>query len=315
MKLVIVDSDISASVDVKALLALEDIYIWNINTEELSENGYDLQNVLLDIEYDKIEQAALLSKFSSGVVKYHTAMLKKSAGIPFWTIVALDNEYQAVQKQMISVFEANLAAKEIRYRVIFDKSDALLKTNTTLAKSVPARRWVCLISKNDPETANRLAEYIVEAKPDWECVICSDTNECDLDTADRIVVIGNEISDFNFKPVQYGLDRLYFWFEIKIGEPITSKFTDKKQVLVDSLISSGWNMASQAKHMLSGISKFEKIKYDLDTKAAALESLVNDEDFVMWDKYGLPVSSDTYKDTTVVYKFLEEHCCIDKIFA
>jgi hypothetical protein len=83
----------------------------------------------------------------------------------------------------------------------------------------------------------------------------------------------------------------------------------RKQLIhvIEEMNRSGWNIGK--KYIWSSCLTNEIMLQEIENGETSREALCGDERFVMWDRYGLPLSADAYESADQAEAFLRSHCC------
>lgn len=313
MNFVIVDSDSKLRTrfknekEIKKLLDITEGRVFFLDHTALGENEYKLSSVFNVSNYDRL---VFITSFSSGLMAYHHDLFVNNIEFKKLTISIVDLENDVYQEQIVNEINSALAGEKILYNVLFDSSGTLATTSIECKKTVSSKKRLSIISKNRnlAKTATSLLGKLLN---DWRVVFTENPDYETYDDSNMVLLIGDKIDDFSYEAPKSGMGKYMIWFNVnKLGYD-EAYLSEVKYSIKEFLVDFGWNIHLNSDVFISNLI-YEEIKVDVLTNIYSISSLVGNEKFVIWDKFGLP-TTDTQQDEKSIRDFLDRICCFETI--
>lgn len=306
MFLVVVDSDckILFKEKLKIEQMLKDFQLTVIYLDDLVD--YDLNEYAQDGKY---ERCILLTKLQNGIMKYHKELLQKKTYFKCWTISILDVENKYYESQFISQIDSVFFKTNQKYHIVFDESISLKNTVEDCTRVLPEKSTYLIIS-NNLVLAEKVKKIISGYLPEWS-VICNDNNSYEYEDASATLVVGEEKNDFLVPPPKYAKSKVSMWLNVPLGQSV-SKIKETKTNIGIKMNELDWNIADYNKYISFSNILFENFYLEIKSGIMSYLALSKNDDFVMWDKYGLPLDSSAYTEKAIE-EFLNNACCFKDI--
>lgn len=261
-------------------------------------------------------RVVLLTEMTAGLKSYHLELFRGSSGVSHWVVVILDLTRPAYKKQFIAQIDEAFAGTEAFYEVIFDDSGRLERT--TKALSVPPktdRRCVVVSASQNRPLIENAAKCLAGYLRGWKLGVPEKVSPEDYRYADAVLIAGEREADCAVAAPETGirLDRRLIWINQRFAAP-HEKDEDFFLDLQSAVNESGWNLAGCEKRTYFSDISYEEYYSRLLRGEISASALRENDDFVMWDCYGLPLLKDEYSDEKVS-AFLKENTCFEKIAA
>ena len=291
------DSDINAKVKNFEKLSNEPLQIYKIDDLLKRENT---------CMPDDIKRCIFITLLPSGIMQYHEDFIAANKHIMSWIISVCNVEHEPYRIQYKKQIEGLFYNIKTSYEIIFDISSSLRATMTACEKPIKEKLFFCIISGN--KMISKAAESIFQMYlPTWE-VKSASVNE--VQYADAVLIIGKDENDYNIPAPAKKMGWRFVW----INEINATK--EKKEDLlekIDTMLSKcNWEFADFHNSVFLGDLQFEKLYYQFKNGETSDIMLKNDDSFVMWDEFGLPVLLKDYNNKNIK-SFFEKNCCICKI--
>lgn len=309
MNLVIVDVDSKnsyASEDISSLLGTSDLMIWNLDDQKLIDEDYLLEAVT-GVPGGFL-RVVLLTKASHGIMNYHKKMIRSNPSVKYWIVTLLDTTYVADQKQILSEVSEIFQQQNIKYAVLFDDLNTLKETALMLKETVPEKPQCVLFFNIETPTVSHIVQALKTRCQDWDVLLNPNNMDWVEKYADRILLFVDDLENFRSLAKINNHDRIFTWVEAELGTVSQEKEKIVKNTarLMDEC---GFSLTREDTHILCGFSQYELFDAEIESKAYSYTALRNNDAFVMWDKYGLPLLNRQYEDTNLKH-FLAEHCVL-----
>lgn len=313
MNLIIVDSDCQRlfqnEENVKNLLKDSDAFVLFLEiNSELTKQKFCLDKL---IDITKFHRCIFLTELSGGLKEYHKLLIQNNAAIQHWVISILDIAHQNYKEQFFHHIDNMLAETDVLYRVIFDQSVSLQNTFEECKKTIYDKNTCLLVSKNE-ELAARVKELLSMRKPDWDFLLQSDLLEEGAYNAKAILLLGNTTEDVLFAPVKYGLNRVHIWMNLELAGQDKSQIKSRLNDVRKQMTERGWNFYEDSFNLHCSNLNYEQFYFKWLNHEVSTASLTNDDAFVLWDRYGLPLLRKEYTDKSV-QDFFDDNCCFAQI--
>ena len=313
MNFVVIDSDsklrtkFKSKEEIKRLLDDSDCQVYQLETDELSKCEYKLNSVF---ELSDCNRLVFITSFSNGVMGYHRKLFVNNTEFQKLTITIVDAENDIYQDQIISELNSILTGKKLLYNVLADTSDTLLLTSKECKKKINTQKRLSIVSKN-MDLAKKTSELFLKLLDEWQVIFTNNPDNETYDDSNMVILIGEQISDFDFEAPKSGMGKYFVWYNAnKLGYNDTY-VSDIKFSVRERLIDAGWNINSSMDIYVSNII-YEVFNVNILTNACSFSSLIGNENFVMWDKFGLPLICSQQNDNKI-YEFINRICCFEKI--
>lgn len=296
MNVVIIDSDCKKHFPeeetVKALLLDRECQVYYLTPAQLPQVEAGCRCVLL-------------SAMNSGLKKYHRDLIMNNPQVRCWVISIVDVPFKSEQSQLVDSISTTLAEGKVPYSILFDDAKTLTDTAAVCAKPVNPRKTCLVVSENSP-LAEQCCQVLAPRLDGWDVVHISDEPEEHYDGADVILAVGSTKGDFRLPAPKYGMGRMYAWVESKGKDD-----GDGRRMAYETLADQGWSLSSIGNTYTSSLD-LESYAWQVDSREVSASTLSNDDNFVIWDAYGLPLRSRDYSDE-VIREFLDRLCCFGKL--
>lgn len=313
MNLIIVDSDCQSlfrnEEHVKDLLKDSDalVLFLEINSE-LAKQQYSLDEL---VDITKFHRCIFLTELSGGLKEYHKLLVQNNAGIQHWVISILDIAHQNYKEQFFHHIDSMLAETDVLYRVIFDQSVSLQRTCEECRKTI-YEKSTCLLVSKDEVLAAKVKELLAMRKPDCDFLLRSELSEEESYDAKVILVLGNTMEDILFAPIKYGLNRIHIWMNLELVGQNKSQIKSRLNDIRKQLTEQGWNFFEDSFNLHCSNLKYEHFCFKWLNQEVSAASFKNDDTFILWDRYGLPLLEQEYTDKTI-QDFFDDNCCFAQI--
>ncbi|MCM1285017.1 MAG: hypothetical protein NC213_04350 [Acetobacter sp.] len=272
----------------------------------------DLKDYSLEeFKNSRIQKCFLLTKFKNGAMRYHDDLVLKNPYFKCWFVVALDCHSDYFKSQFVSQVDSLFYAKNLMYHIIFDDK-RLIETIKECKRELDSKKKFFIVSKNKKiinRCENIMTKYL--SQNDWDIITYDDILSDTYNIAEKILVVGETSEDFVINPPVYNKRRVKLWLNIPIGQPfdITMKSISEIQVKMNEC---GWNIADYSHCTYYSNEIYEEFLSKIRNNEMTYLSLKDNDDFVIWDKYLLPISNSEYTIQNIE-SFLNDYCCFDKI--
>lgn len=310
MDLVIVDFDCQALTAgqerIRELLKLpEGTEVFFMEGGGLEERQWELPEGAAE----NIGRCVFLTGLTGGIKKYHRDLFANNPQILSWIIAILDVEYESYKKQFLGQVDQAFGESDAYYDVVFDSSDALRETGRRCALPVKTRRRCLIVSKNR-KLAQRVKDVMEGYLPSWETAALEAASAEDYRFADAAVVVGEKTEELAVPAPIAGLNRRFVWLDrgFLVPEEREGLTAEVKEIMN----GCGWNIADYSQCLYSSDFLYESLYREIRDGKIGYSALVEHEDFVMWDVYGLPLVRKEYTQERIA-GFLDENCCFTRI--
>lgn len=251
-------------------------------------------------------RCVLITAMSSGLNKYHRDWIIANPQVRRWLISIVNVSFKSEQEQLLDSIGTALAGTKISYNILFDDYTTLEKTVAICSTPVKEKKMCFIVSKNQV-LANQFTEILAPYLKKWEIVHTSQNVEQFYQLADVIIVVGEKKEDFVLQPPKCNMGRLYAW----IGCMEQSASQQLCGMAYEILTENNWNLDS-IRNVYTSSLEFEKYYYKINREGMSVLELKNDEEFVIWDEYGLPLKNKDYS-SELICLFLNNQCCFEKL--
>lgn len=309
MDLVIVDVDCKnsySSVDISHLLGRSDLVIWNLDDQKLADENYRLEAVV-DVSRG-VSRVILLTKASHGIMNYHKKMIRSNPSVKYWIVTLPDTIFVAEQQQILSELSEVFQHQNLRYAVLFDDPKTLKESGRVLKETVPEKPQCVLFFDTETPSVRNIIQTLMTANRDWDVLLNPDSIDWVEKYADRIILFADDLDKLKSLATVNNSDRIFVWVEAELGTVNQQKEYIVKEM--SHLMSEyGFSLTREDTHILCGFSHYELFRAEIESGAYSYTALKNNNEFVMWDEYGLPLLNKHYEDTKLK-QFLAEHCVL-----
>lgn len=316
MDLIVVDGDCTSlwnDDELKKLLGCGKDCLWYFDDKAMREHGYNIAAAAGIKPGNEITKGILITKAQNGIMAYHKNIFKNTAGCKYWIISVLDEDNENYRKQIGTGLDFALKEIPVRYELIFDNSDRLELTAEEKKEIADTRPCCVIATKHDKELAERVQSFLAVRNDDWKIECHVDFKEDSYKHTDVILIVGRENEDYLVTPTAVKTSRVLIWIDLPAGKAEKSYINQRAQSLLKEMNKHGWNITNTGSNVLGSCLNHEFLLAELESGRITAETLRSDDDFVMWDKYGLPLADEAYRNADFVESFLREHCClIDK---
>ncbi len=300
MTAVIFDYGVSEAIE-KEFVSLSglndnDVQIYKVDLL-VKDNNYILPKM--------IKRCVFVTPLPSGFMQYHYRFVKENSHITSWIFSVYDvyNEpYRKSYKEQINVM---FYKKNVSYDICFDESKDFYQTQKACLLPIKEKLQLSVFSKNislSEDVCDVLQQFI----PEWNVVQARDADN----TADAVVIVGENESDFDVDAPERLPSRRFVWINKAYYDFSTA---DREKYLLNiqqKLTENKWDLADLNDVCYCSSIWQEKLGYQYQNGEISEVGLKNNDNFVMWDEYGLPSTEYTKEKLTVFFK---KNCSFHKI--
>lgn len=241
-------------------------------------------------------RAVLISAMPAGALKRHVQLLTRFPQVRHWIIALVNVTIPAVRRSVMSRCDAALKEMPAYHEYVFD-GPGLENLRATLTRPVKSDYQLAVLSGNSA-LAERVAAVMRHWLEGWEVVTSPDEQEAE--TADAVLIAGSTAEDFLAVKRPSHAGDPFIWVE--------QPWPDPRDDLFGALHRAQWEL--RADWWVHGSSLVnEEAAVRLRSGECSAVTLRNEPDFVMWDRYGLPMLPDAYVEP-VVDEFLTKNTCL-----
>lgn len=251
-------------------------------------------------------RCVLITAMSSALNKYHRDLIIANPQVRRWLISIVNVSFKSEQEQLLDSIDTALAGTKVSYNILFDDCDTLEKTAVICSVPVKEKKMCLIVSKNRI-LAKQCAEILALYLKQWEIIHKSQNVEQFYSLADVIIAVGDKEEDFVLQASESHMGRFYVWIR-RMEQNVSQKLNKR---IYEILTKNNWNVGF-AREVYSSSLELERYYYKLNRAGMSVLELKNDENFVMWDKYGLPISNKDYS-AEVTCSFLSNQCCFENL--
>ncbi len=311
MDLIIVDSDcryVWTRSQLNTLLdASKDVTLY-LEDSELRVNGFDACKAAR-LAPGAVEKVILLTKMQNGVMRYHRQMIENTINCKYWLIVVLTDESEVYQKRYCADFADAFHGKKHRYEIIFDDEKNLSAACSAKKEEIHDCPYCVIATRTDAQLAEDVKALLQQFHADWKIECHVGYEEDTYRGADCILLVGRKAEDFFVPPTEVNVQRIKIWKECIHG--LQEGHKKEKEDLLAGMNQHGWNIGDCG--FYESNLKYEMLMARYQKEEIGIEAISFEEDFVMWDEFGLPLTASCYSNMETVEQFLKTHCCITKI--
>ena len=254
---------------------------------------------------DDIKRCVFITHLSSGLMQYHHQFTDENKHIVSWIFSVYDVKNELYRKSYREQLDTLFFKKNASYDVFFDNSEEFFQTKKACLCPIKEKLMLCVFSKNNSlkeEVINVLQKYI----PTW------DIKSEDNNGADAMIVVGENESDFDIEAPEKRPGRRFVWINKAYYD-----FSDEGReyylkTIEQMLLENNWGFCDFGQSCFYSSIWQEKMGYQYKTGEISEAGLRNEDNFVMWDEYGLPIPQEDYTDERITV-FFEKNCCFYKI--
>ncbi len=250
-------------------------------------------------------RCVILTALSGGVKNYHRDLVLRNAQVRYWVFCILGVALKSERSQLAESVEATIAESKTPYSIVFDDSATLAQT-ARLCQQPLREKKRCVVASNNAPLARQCSQILACWLEDWDVAAVNEAFQAQYETADVILAVGEKKADFELPAPQFGMGRIYAWLE-QSGP----RSADAKRATYETLTGCGWNLSAAADVYSSDL-RLENYALDLHRGQLSAASLSNDENFVIWDVYGLPARVRDYTGEAI-RDFLDRQCCFAEL--
>lgn len=313
MNFIVIDSDsnlrkkLKSENEIKKLLDTSKDRVCFLDNSALSDAKYELSSIYNVSGFDRL---VFITSFSSGVMAYHRNIFVNNKDFKKLTISAVDLENNVYQDQIINELNSVLAGEKILYNILIDSSNTLALTSKECHKVVNTKKRFSVISKNRP-LAKKVSNLLGKLLSDWQVIFTEEPNNETYDDSNMVILVGEKLDDFSYEAPKSGMGKYLVWFNVnKLGYDEVY-LSNIKFSIKEVLIDLGWNIHLNSDVFISNIT-YEEIRANILTESNSISSFIGNEQFVMWDKFGLPATN-TQQNEESTQRFLDRICCFKMI--
>lgn len=255
--------------------------------DENISGDFELNNFIIK----NVTRCIILTRFLGGVKKYHWDIVSKNSTIKHWVISIINLEQDVYEKQLLKQVDNLLFDLDVFYEVVFDTSEDLAQTKRILSRSAKTKRK-CIIASKNIQLAENAAGIFKRYLEGWDIEIPKIKNSNDYQYADAVLVVGENETDCAVAAPEIGLNKRRIWINQRLIN------NDEKDTMFDRLEeamnANGWNIADYSSKTYFSDLLYESFMEQLHSGEMSCISLSEQEDFVIWDAYGLPLTREGY---------------------
>lgn len=316
MDLIVVDGDCASLWDIdtlKKLLDCKEDCVWYFEDKAMREHGYNIADAVGITPENEIAKGILLTKARNGIMTYHKKIIKNTVGCKYWIIAILDEDNKNYRRQIGTGLDFALKEIPVQYEMVFDDSDRLEITAKEKKEIADIRPCCVIATKHDKELAEQVRNFLAARNGNWKIECHVGFEEDSYKHTDIILIVGRESEDYFVPQTEVKMSRVLIWIDLPVGKAENSYINQKAQSILKEMNEHGWNISNTGSNVLGSCLSYEFLFAELEAGKINTETLRSDDNFVMWDSFGLPLTDEAYKNADLVRKFLREHCClIDK---
>lgn len=246
----------------------------------------------------------LITRLNSGWLQYHFGLLRENPMLIHWVVAILwdgkQNIRDMLNKQLLSVFEK----EDIYCEIVFEDTENWEKIKETLQKPIKTQKSCAVISKN-LSLAQDAAAILQAYLKDWAVHFVDGVQNNDYSCEDAVLTVGGNNEEMAVYPPEKGARKRLFWRNEAYFLEDEEKFSTISE-LGEQMNGLGWNIFNYQK--LAYISSIvnEKALLAIRQEEMVPIALKTDDNFIMWDDYGLPIPSNSMDDNNIRL-FLEKN--------
>lgn len=260
-----------------------------------------------DAEYCR---GILITCLDSGWLQYHMKLLRENPMITHWIVAVLWNGQQTMKDAIYRQLQSVLEKEDYYCEIIFESSDGWEAIREVVERPIKTKKSCTVISKNialAQEAATLLQAYM----DDWTVHPIDDEQKNDFSYEDAVFVVGYSRDELLIPPPQKGARKRVFW----VDEPFFLE-NEERYSIVDEIGEMmnglGWNILDYQNITYMSSIEHEKALIEIYQENITPIALKLDDEFVMWDDYGLPIPL-SGMDNENIQLFLESNCSFSKI--
>ncbi len=313
MNFVVIDSDsklrsqFKNEEELKKLLGDTKCKVYYLENSKLSKSEYKLSSAFDVHEFDRL---IFITSFPSGIMSYHRKLFINNSEFKKLTITIVNTEDEVYQEQIVNELDSILADEKVLYNILLDSCDTMSLTAKECKKKVNTQKLLTVVSKKR-NLAKMTAEIFGKLLSKWQVNFTDNPDDEIYDDSNLVLLVGEQTEDFNFKAPKSGMGKYLVWYNVnKLGYD-DAYLSDIKYSIKECLLDLGWNIHYNCDIYLSNII-YEDISVNILTKTCSISSLVGNKNFVMWDRFGLPLTN-SQQDDSEILGFINRICCFETI--
>ncbi len=315
MDLIVVDMDCSSLWSVPALeriLGAQNDKIIFLNDKVLTTCEYNLM-LAGGISEQSITRAFLFTKFQNGIMEYHKKMMHNTLSCASWSVIVLDERSEAYKKPILSSVSNLFYKQNKRFNVLFDDETTLsaaIEEKSLKPKPYP---YCIIATKQNSALVERMQSLLQSIYTDWHFETHVGLQIDDYRCADRILIVGYEDQDYMVPALENYAETVRIWLGLPTGKNKEVYVQKRARHILQQLNDCGWNIGDLRDKIFASVLLYEEYFQSLRQDCLSTISLQNDDCFILWDRYGLPLTNRAYEDTRFIETFLKEQCCLSDI--
>lgn len=248
----------------------------------------------------------------SGGLRYQVEFIRNNPGVAQWLIVAFTESSLTIGRFRDMISDARVPVRVIR--ADWGKMDEIKKSLRAIPEIRPN---TCLIYSKRPFTGKRTAAILLQQHcPGWKFETC-DGDESVLGDrcvgVSRVLVMGRSIQDFSLAKPEI-LDTPPLFLYNKADENL-QHFLQPEWLWNSVRVVLGtreWRFPEEFPDFFVGSMLYERWNHTASPED--VESLRLDDEFVMWDSWGLPVCREEYSADSI-RSFLKRFTILEALAA
>lgn len=229
----------------------------------------------------------LITYLNSGWLQYHIKLLRNNPMITHWIVAVLWSGKQAEKDMIYRQLLSSVKDEDYYCEIIFESSDNWEVIREMANRPIKTKRSCVVISKNTG-LAKEAAEILQAYLKDWTVHSVDYAQENDYSYEDAVFVVGCNRDELLLLPPQKGARKRVFWMD----EPFFLESEARHSVvneIGEMLNGLGWDIFDYQDIMHISSIGHEKALVKIYREEIIPMALKLDDEFVMWDDYGLPV--------------------------
>ncbi len=282
---------------------------YNIGLESDKVKAYKIDILAKNNSYklpDNIKRCVFITPLPSGLMQYHYQFTDANKHVVSWIFSIYDVQNEPYRKSYREQLDALFSKKNVSYDIFFPKSDDFSQVQKACLRPIKEKLMLCIFSKNDSlgeEVRKTLQQFI----PEWEIKSGDDSND-----ADAMIVVGENESDFDIESSEKRHGRRYVWINKTYYDFSVADREEYLASIEQILLKNKWEFADFERICFCSSIWQEKLGYQYKNGEISEAGLRNNDNFVVWDEYGLPILPEDYTAEKLT-DFFEKNCCFYKI--
>lgn len=246
-------------------------------------------------------RCVLLSTMNNGMKKYHLDFMRANLHVKTWLISIVGTFFENEKNQLLENIDNTLSCCKVTYNVVFDNCLNLEKTNEICSMPIKENKTCLVVSKNST-IAKCFISILSSYLDKWDVIFGEQDLGHIYQSADLILAVGEKQEDYFLPAPKYHTGMTYAW--VMCSE---SNSKQLRETVYNKLTEKGWNLCS-IDNVYASTLELEEYLLKINNGDITCLELNTDENFVIWDKYGLPLKSEDY-NTDIIISFLNRQCC------